>query len=111
MTARRIGTPHRPSASLCRRIRRHRRAFLAYDRLVPLGDPVDPRFSSEKLDALERWQDQEYRRRLELLGHPVRSLADMREKAAYLLTYPRGDYLISGPGDLVVFLRSLVPQR
>lgn len=33
-----------PSRMLCRKIKRHRGAFLAYDRLVPFGDPVDPRF-------------------------------------------------------------------
>lgn len=111
MTAPRTSSANRPSSALSRRIRRHRRAFLAYDRLGPLGDPVDPRFSAARLHDVERWQRRENHRRLELLDHPVRSLPDMREKVAYLLTYPGSDYLISGEQEVARFLRSMVPRR
>lgn len=73
---------------LCRKIRRHHRAFLAYDHLAPFGEPVDPRFCLQKIDGLDRWQARESRRRLYLLAHPVQTFADMLGKANYLLTYP-----------------------
>lgn len=100
-----------PSPSLCRRIRRHRRAFLAYDHLGPFGDPVDARFSPAWLSDLDRWQAREYRRRLELLAHPVLTLADVSAKAGYLLAYPGSDYLISGADELALFLRALLRNR
>ena len=60
MSGRRHNAPKQgPSRMLCRKIRRHRRAFLAYDRLAPLGDPVDPRFCPRRIDDLDRWQARE----------------------------------------------------
>lgn len=98
------------SAALRRRIRRHRQAFLAYDRLVPLGDDLDVRFSPDSLIELDRWQSLEARRRRDLLAHPVRSMADMVVKATYLLTYPGSDFLLSGPDDWAVLLNSMGPN-
>jgi hypothetical protein len=97
--------------ALHRRIMRHRRAFLAYERYAPLGDPIDPRFSAAMLPRLDRWQRREARRRRDLLAHPVRSLADMRAKAGYLLAYPDSDFLIDGPGELALFLRAMAAGK
>jgi hypothetical protein len=108
VTALRTSIVDTPSPGLCKRIRRHRRAFLAYDRFGPFGDPADARFSPARLGDLDRWQKRENRYRLDLLAHPVRTLADVRTKAGYLLTYPGSDYLISGPDELLMFLRSLI---
>lgn len=101
----------RPSAALCRRIRKHQRAFLTYERLVPFGDPFDRRFFAERREELDLWQDREARRREKLLAHPVRSLTDIRTKVEYLPTYPGSDFLISGEQDVAVFLRSMVPAN
>ena len=111
MIALRISTSRSPSSALSRRIRRHRRAFLAYDRLVPLGDPMDPRFVPSQSFELERWQRRENRRRLELLDHPVRTLADVSAKAFYLLSYPGSDHLVSGEEEVARLLRSLGNAR
>lgn len=97
--------------ALRRRIMRHRRAFLAYERYAPMGDSLDPRFSPAMMPRLDRWQRREARRRRDLLAHPVHSLADMRAKAAYLLAYPRSDFLIDGPGELALFLRAMAAGK
>lgn len=97
----------RPSAALRQRIRRHRQAFLSYDRLVPLGDPLDHRYSPDAAAELDRWQSLEARRRRDLLALPVRSLSDMLMKAGYLLSYPGSDFLLSEAEDIAVFLNSM----
>lgn len=97
--------------ALRRQILRHRQAFLAYERYVPLGDSLDPRFSPTMLPRLDRWQRREARRRRDLLAHPVRSLADMKAKAGYLLAYPDSDFLIDGPCELALFLRAMAASK
>jgi hypothetical protein len=104
MAARNRGTIGADPA-LRRRIMRHRRAFLTYERYAPLADPIDPRFSAAMVSRLDRWQRREARRRRDLLAHPIRSLADIRAKTAYLLTYPESDFLIDGAQELALFLR------
>lgn len=96
-----------PGPAISRRIARHRRAFLAYDRLIPLGDPADARFLPAALPQLDRAQAMEARRRRDLLAHPIASLADIRAKAHYLLAYPQSGFLVDGPGELAVFLRAI----
>lgn len=99
------------SSSLCRRIRRHRRAFLTYDRLAPIGDRLDQRFAASGMGELDFWQVREAERRHSLLAHPVRSFADVRAKARYLLGYSGNDFLISGEQDVALFLGSMVPAN
>lgn len=101
----------RSSAALGRQIRHHRRAYLAYERVAPLADPLDRRYSAKNVAALDLWQGREARRRLNLLAHPVRSLADMRAKAEYLLAYSDSDFLISGEADVAIFLKAMVPAN
>lgn len=98
------------SPALKRRIRRHRRAFRRYGQLIPLGDPVDRRFSPGDVMTLDRAQQQEYRARMAFLAHRVGSLADVAAKARYLLGHTESEYQISGPEELGVFLRSLIPR-
>lgn len=98
------------SPALKRRIRRHRRAFHRYGQLIPLGDPVDRRFSPGDVITLDRAQQQECRARMAFLAHRVGSLADVVAKARYLLGHADSEYQISGPEELGVFLRSLVPR-
>ena len=98
------------SPALQRKIRRHRRAFQRYGQLIPLGDPVDRRFSPDHVSTLDRVQQQEFRARMAFLSHRVGSLADVKAKAHYLLRHADSDYQISDTEDLGLFLRSLIPR-
>ncbi|WP_156351904.1 hypothetical protein [Devosia sp. Leaf64] len=102
---------HVVSPALQRKIRRHRRAFQHYGQLIPLGDPIDLRFSPDHAGMLDRVQRQEYRARMAFLAHRVGSLADVTAKAGYLLGHAKSEYQISGPEELGVFLRSLIPRE
>lgn len=106
-----INDPRRGvNPALERRIRRHRRAFHRYGQLIPLGDPVDRRFSAADVMTLDRAQRQEYGARMAFLAHRVGSLADVVAKARYLLGHADSEYQISDPEELGVFLRSLIPR-
>ena len=110
MTAAINGVGSGVSPALQRKIRLHRRAFQRYGHLIPLGDPADRRFSPESVDTLDRVQEREYRARMAFLSHRVGSLADVTAKARYLMRHADSDYQISGPEDLGLFLRSLIPR-
>ena len=96
-----------PGPAISHRIARHRRAFLAHDRFIPFGDPVDARFLPAALPQLARAQVVEARRRRDLLAYLIASLADIRAKPRYLLAYPQSGVLIDGPEELAVFLSAI----
>jgi hypothetical protein len=85
----------------------HRAAYRAYDRILPRADPQDDRFDPGAVASIGLRQRREARRRLDLLAHPVGSLADMRAKADYILSHAGDRYLIGEIEELAVFLRAM----
>lgn len=96
-----------PSVALRRAIFRHRAAYRAYDRLIPLVDPYGASFKPDAVSQVGLAQRREARHRTRLLSHPVSSLADGKAKARYLFGFAGDDYLISDREALLLLLTAM----